>query len=441
LRFSEEQRVLGEGMESSGNNSQGIYYGWIIVGVALVSMAFWLGIRTSFSVFYVAFLEEFPWSRGSVAGAQSLALITYTFLAPIVGGLIDRFGPQRVVVPGIIVFAFGLGLCSLIKTLPQFYLLYGVIMGSGITCVGIVSYSAILAHWFERRRGLASGIAVSGMGLGTFTLVPLSQILISQWGWRSAFLVLGGLAMIILLPLNGIFLRHKPADVGQFIDGEKPAGLEPRGDETRNRSGKKVGEWRVGTVLCSGRFWALMGFTFFSTISIYGIFVHAIEFFVDQGIEKMKAAFVLAFVGVISSVFRVVWGWVSDRAGRELTFTFGLLCASMSVVFLLLIEKTGNRGFVYGFLVLFGVGWGVTAPMFMAVSADLFKGRIFGLIYGLVEAGIGVAGAIGAWMAGAIYDRTQSYQWAFILFIVFFSVSAALMWLAAPRKVRPGSAG
>jgi sugar phosphate permease len=102
------------------------YYGWIIVAVALVSMAFWLGIRSSFSVFYVALLEEFPWNRGASAGAQSMALITYTILSPIVGGLIDRFGPRRVVVPGILLLAMGLILCSTIETLNQFYLLYGL---------------------------------------------------------------------------------------------------------------------------------------------------------------------------------------------------------------------------------------------------------------------------------------------------------------------------
>ena len=159
------------------------FYGWIIVMVALVSMAFWIGIRTSFSVFYVALLEEFSWSRGDSAGAQSLALITYTVLAPLVGWLIDRFGPRRVIVPGILVLVIGLVMCATIKTLTQFYIFYGVFMGSGITCIGIISYSAILAHWFQKKRGLASGIAVSGMGLGTFLFVPVSQFFIDTVGW------------------------------------------------------------------------------------------------------------------------------------------------------------------------------------------------------------------------------------------------------------------
>ncbi|MBW1747995.1 MAG: MFS transporter [Deltaproteobacteria bacterium] len=126
------------------------FYGWIIVMVALVSMAFWIGIRTSFSVFYVALLEEFSWSRGDSAGAQSLALITYTVLAPLVGWLIDRFGPRRVIVPGILVLVIGLVMCATIKTLTQFYIFYGVFMGSGITCIGIISYSAIWPTGFRK---------------------------------------------------------------------------------------------------------------------------------------------------------------------------------------------------------------------------------------------------------------------------------------------------
>jgi MFS family permease len=184
-------------ISKGGTHRPGFYYGWIIVAVALVSMAFWLGIRSSFSVFYGALLDDFHWSRAGSAGVQSMALITYTFLAPLVGTLIDRFGPRRVVISGILIFAFGLMLCSSIKTLNQFYLLYGVVTGSGITCIGIITYSAILAHWFEKKRGLASGIAVSGMGLGTFLLVPLSQSFISMVGWQMTFIITGALVLII----------------------------------------------------------------------------------------------------------------------------------------------------------------------------------------------------------------------------------------------------
>ena len=412
------------------------YYGWIIVSVALISMAFWLGIRSSFSVFYVTLLEEFPWNRADSAGVQSVALITYTVMAPLVGGLIDRFGPRRVIVPGILILALGLMLCSAIETLAQFYLLYGVIVGAGISCIGIVSYSAILAHWFEKKRGLASGIAVSGMGLGTFLLVPMSQQFINMWGWRMTFVITGCLVLFILVPANALFLRHKPEELGQHPDGANSAELQNNHHPQDKSSPQQSVDWTLKKVLSTMRFWALIFFPFVGLFGIYIILVHNVRFLVDQGVAKMTAAFIFAIIGILSSIFRIFWGWLSDRTSRELTYTLGITCACLGVGSLLLFEMMGSKTFIYSYAVFFGMGWGVTAPMFMAVAADLFKGRIFGLIYGLLEAGIGIAGAFGAWMAGFIFDKTQSYQAAFVLVIVALLLSGGLVWLAAPRKYR-----
>ncbi|NIS72737.1 MAG: MFS transporter [Proteobacteria bacterium] len=412
------------------------FYGWLIVGVALVSMAFWLGIRSSFSVFYVALLEDFPWSRGETAGIQSTVFLTYTIMAPVVGGLIDRFGPRRVIAPGIVLLAVGLILSAYASTLLEFYLFYGIVMGAGITCIAIVSYTAILAHWFEKRRGVASGIAVSGMGFGTFLLVPLSQHLISLWGWRLAFVVLGALVLIVLFPLNVFFLRHKPQEMGLLPDG-LVARESPQGERSnRVEPGWLETDWTLGKALQKGRFWALLTFAFLLVMPIYIVLVHHVTFLVDNGIDKMKAAFAFAVIGIISSGFRIFWGWLSDHIGREGTSTMGAMCVAGAACTLLLLEKLGEGGFLYPFIVLFGAGWGVTAPMFMAVAGDLFRGRGFGLIYGILEGVIGVGGALGAWVAGFIFDETETYRWAFLL-VMFSSVFSCLfIWLAAPRKVR-----
>ena len=423
-----------------GTKSQGIYYGWMIVAVGLVSMAFWYGIRSSFSIFYVALLEDFPWSRGESAGVQSLSLITYTILAPLVGGLIDRFGPRRVIVPGILVLSLGLILCGSIETLTQFYIFYGVVAGAGITCIAIVSYSAILAHWFEKKRGLASGIAVSGMGLGTFLMVPLSQHFISLWGFRFSFVLLGILVVIVLLPLNGIFLRHKPQELGLYPDGLDVPISSPNVESRKENSiNMKTFDWTLRRAIKTRRFWALVLFPFFAFIGLFIVHVHNVKFLVDQGIDKMTAAYIYAMVGVVSTVFRIFWGWLSDRIWREITYSLGTICICLGIGSLLLMEITGQNAFSYPFFIFFGMGWGVTAPLFMSIAADLFKGKGFGLIYGIVEGGIGVAGAIGAWSAGFIFDRTHSYQWAFIIGIIVVLISGFLSWVAAPRKVRmPG---
>jgi len=411
------------------------YYGWIIVGVAVVSMAFWFGIRSSFSIFYVALLEDFKWSRAESAGVQSMALITYTVLAPIVGGLIDRFGPRRIIGPGILVLTVGLILSSLVNTLVQFYLLYGVITGAGVTCISIVSYSAILGHWFEKKRGLASGIAVSGMGLGVFLFVPLSQYFIALWGWRSAFVILGVLVLIVLLPLNIALLRHKPQELGLLPDGFDPVQSSSGKNGNKERKGCAENDWTIQRALRERSFWAFIVFPFLVVIGIYIILVHHVKFLVDIGIDKMTAALIFGFMGVISSCFRIFWGWLSDHIGREKTYTMGVVCMCLGVGSLLLIDTRDETFLVYAFFIFFGIGWGATAPIFMAAAADLFKGRIFGLIYGIVEGCIGVGGALGSWIGGYVFDTTQSYQWAFVLAIAMFLLSGIFIWIAAPRKI------
>lgn len=417
--------------------SRRFYYGWVIVGIGLLSMGFWFGIRATFSVFYVALLEEFSWGRGESAGVQSAALITYTFMSPFIGGLIDRYGPRRIILPGILMLSLGLALCASVRSLTQFYLYYGVVVGAGVTSISIVSYTAILAHWFEKKRGLASGIAVSGSGLGTFLLVPFTQYFIIMWGWRSTFISWSVLVFIILFPVTLLFLRYKPQDMGLLPDGLLTPPVAPRGHSDEKPAGPQGQEWTLVNLIRSGRFWALVAFTSLSLVGVYIIFVHCIRFLVDMGVDKMKAAYILALVGMISSLFRIFWGGISDRIGRESTFTMGMLCACMGLLSLLLMIHTGQQGYVYAFMLFFGAGWGATAPMFMAAATDIFKGKIFGLIYGIVEAFIGIAGAFGAWVGGFVYDRTQSYQWAFIIAFAAFALACVFMWFAAPRKSNP----
>ena len=413
-----------------------LYYGWLIVGVSIVSLTFWFGMRGIFSVFYVALLEDFPWSRGGGAGAQSMSLIVYTIMAPIVGVLIDRFGPRRIIVPGILFMASGLVFSASIQSLAQFYLLYGVLASIGAASIGVVSYTAILAHWFKKKRGAASGLAVSGVGLGAFILVPVSQHFISLWGWRLAFVALGFLALIFLLPLNSLFLRHKPQELGLYPDGVRGGGSSERGALEVMASAWSETDWTLRKALRTGRFWALMIFPFCAVVPVYIVLVHNVQFLVDKGIEKMTAAFVFAFIGIISSAFRIFWGWLSDSFGREKTYTLGMICMGIGICSLLLLEITGEKNLVYPFVLFLGSGWGATAPIFMSVAADLFQGRGFGAIYGMVEGSIGLGCALGAWVAGFIFDKTQSYQWAFVLAASLSLVSCLFAWLAAPRKVR-----
>ena len=417
------------------------YYGWVIVGLSMVSMAFWFGIRTTFSVFFVALIDHFHWGRAEAAGAQSIAMMVYMIMAPIIGTLVDRMGPRKVIVPGILLTGFGFLLCTQIRTLFQFYLFFGIIVGIGVTCLSIAPFTVILAHWFERKRGTANGLAGVGIGVGIFILVPLIQYLISSQGWPFAFFIFSLLIFAIPLPLNAIFLKHRPQEMGLLADGDPMTPSDKGGaEDPKDKEGSSPHlfqrEKELSEIFKTSQFWYAILYPSLTTLGVYIIIVHHVRYLVDQGVDKIWAASLFATVGAISAGFRLFWGWFSDRMGREITFTMGGFCFSSGILFLLLFQYGRSFTLLSLFALFFGAGWGVTAPMFMSITADLYKGKHFGLIYGMLEGVIGLGSAFGAWIGGYIFDQTKNYFWAFMIAMILNLISILLVWLAAPRKSR-----
>jgi MFS family permease len=418
------------------------YYGWAIVGLAMVSMSFWFGLRTTFSVFFVALIGHFGWSRAETAGAQSVSLLVYMVMAPAVGILVDRIGPRNIVLTGTLLLGAGLLLCTRINSLFHFYLFFGVIAGAGVTCLSIAPFTVILSHWFEKKRGTANGWASVGMGLGTFLFVPFIQSLISFHGWRFAYLILSVLVFTIPLPLIALFLRHRPEEMGIVANGVTPvAGLEKEswgGEKKRWDAGPAVTpeKGKIRDLMKTRRFWSFLLFPATMVLGVYIVIVHHVKYLVDLGVEGIWAASLFGATGALSAVFRIFWGWLSDRIGREITFTLGGSCFILGILSLILFQKNPSPSFLWFFAFFFGAGWGSTAPMFMSIAGDLYKGRHFGLIYGLLEGMIGIGAAAGSWVAGYIFDQTQSYSGAFTLAILSCAISVLLVWHVAPRKFR-----
>ena len=342
------------------------------MAVAMISIAFWFGVRTSFSVFYVSLVDAFGWSRGATAGAQSVAMIVYAVAAPTAGTLVDRYGPRRIILPGAVLLVLSIAACASIRSLPALYLYYGLGAGISIACLGPAPFTAVLAHWFKRRRGLASGLAVSGMGLGVLVLVPGVQVVIGRHGWQTGFLVLAAAVAVLALPLNGLLLRRSPASMGLSAETEMGPAVESGVGTTDDR------DWTLGRALRSVHFWALLAFPCLIMFPIYIVIVHFVAFLDGLGVSRVTAASALAMVGAVSAAGRVAWGWASDRLGREWTYTLGLIPFGLGLVCLLALEATGRQGLIVAFVILFGLGWGATAPMFMATAVDLFHGRMVG---------------------------------------------------------------
>jgi len=428
-------RLIGIMESLSSSHTKRFYYGWVIVGLAMLSMAYWFGLRTSFAIFFVALIDHFHWKRAEAAAALSIGMFAYMIMAPIVGILVDRIGPRKVILPGIILTGLGLLLCTQIETLFQFYLFFGVMACIGITCLSIAPFTVILTHWFEKNRGMANGLAGVGIGIGPLLFVPLFQYLISLFGWRFAFLAFSVLVFAIPLPLNALFLKHRPEEIGFLPDGGSFGSISK--EDLPTRSSSIQGDQMLKELIRTGRFWSLILFPSLTVFGVYIVLVHYVRYLVDLGVEKMWAASLFAIIGAVSGGFRFFWGWLSDRIGREITYTLGGICFSSGILGLLLFQYISSPFLLYLFAFFFGAGWGSTAPMFMSIAADLYKGKNFGLIYGMLEGMIGIGAALGTWVAGYIFDQTQNYFWAFVLAIFFDLIAIPLVWFVAPRKFRP----
>jgi len=412
-----------------GKIKKRFFYGWVIVALAMVCMAFWYAFRTVFAVFFVALIDHFHWSRAEAAGAQSIGMLVYMITAPVVGYLVDRVGPRKVMFPEIFLMGLGLLLCTQINSLLQFYIYFGVVAGTGVTFLSISPLTTILSHWFEKKRGLANGLASVGIGFGPLLFVPLIQYLINLRGWPFAFFIFSLLVFFVSPPLIGLFLRRRPEDMGLSIDGNPQSFPSQTVYFRKGNQGQ-----RVRDLIKTLRFWLFLLFPALAIFGVYIIIVHHVRYLVDLGVDRIWAASLFAAMGAMSAGFRFLWGWFSDRVGREITYTLGGICFALGILSLILFQTFPSVLFLYLFAFFFGGGWGSTAPMFMSIAGDLYKGRRFGLIYGMLEGMIGVGAAIGSWLGGYLFDQTQSYLLAFSIAIVYCIISIFLVWYVGPQK-------
>jgi MFS family permease len=415
------------------------YYGWVIIGVSFLTLFLALGIRFSFGVVYVALLKEYGWGRGETAGAFSLAMLTNGLFGMVSGDLIDRFGPRVVFPLGAAFLAMGLAAASYITAIWHLYLLFGMIIAMGINTLTYAPHMALIPKWFVRRKGLAAGLALAGMGLGTMVMAPVIQFLIDTVGWRFAFLILAGIVLGMVVPMTALFQRRSPEDVGQFPDGTFPVSGEthvPPSEEPSigTYSPDLPEQWTLRAALHTSDFWWIGLFNFSAGFIINTLVVHQAAHMVDVGYSAGLAALVVGLVGLFRSGGGVFFGLLSDRSGTKIAYTLGGTAALAGVLLFLLVRDTASPWMVYTFAILFGLGSGSPGPIGAAATADLFPGNSLGRIIGTSTVAYGLGGALGSYLGGYFYDYAGSYTVPFLLVMVSISLGVLAIWMARPRR-------
>lgn len=395
-----------------------------LVALAFLHIGVGRGLHGTFGVFFVAMLDTFGWSRAATAGAISLAIIFEGACLPWVGGLIDRFGGRKTLISGGLVLAVGLGFASTISSMWQLYFWVGIVSALGIALIGMVPHVAILSREFPRRRGTALGIAWAGGGVGIVLLVPVTQLMISNWGWPVAYVGLAAITGLLVIPPVLLFLPRSPktasAEVAHSItSAEKP----------------KDTDWTVKQALTNPAFWLLFIARTLASMGNQVIVTHTIAHAIDVGYGKVFAASIFGLMGVISIFGRIGFGYLADVMNRQLVFTLVQVISALGIWALLAMHDNSMPWLLYIYAICYGMGQGSRALVLSAISADIFHGKHFGAIFGYFTFSIGLGGAIGAWLGGYLFDVTRSYAVPFWVSLACLMVSVFIV-LASSKIVR-----
>ena len=415
------------------------YYGWVVIGIGFITLGIAFGIWYSFSVFFLTIIKEFGWSRGLGSSIFSVFILSHALTGPLTGYLQDRFGPRIVIPFGAFILALILMVTSQSMRLWHFYVAYGVFGGASVSLLGFTSHAAFLPNWFERKRGLAVGIASSGIGFGMLFIVPLVEKSIAAFGWRTTYVLLASIVFFLVGPLNLIFSRRRPEDLNLRPDGDSAS---PKDQPVRSSMVVKIvdkdwasTDWTLLSAARTYRLWLLLAAFFCLAYSYQGTLLHAISAMVDVGLARESAAFYFGILGIAGSGGKILFGYLSDRLGRERANTLGGMTAVVGILSLI------GSAFFLGplpiiFALLFGLGYGAAAPLMPSIAADIFMGRSFGLIFAVIGMGAGAGGAVGSFLSGVLRDMTGTYSIPLIMCIFSLTLSCLFIWIVGPREIR-----
>ena len=407
-----------------------IFYGWVISGLVFLNLGMAYGAQYSFGVLFPAMIEEFRWNRQSLAGAFSVYAFLYSFLGIILGRWVDRFGPRIVLMAGSICLGMGIGLISQVRAPYHLYLAYGLLASWGMSATYMTANPTIV-KWFVERRGMALGLAQSGLGVGIVLIPPLTGVLIEVFGWRNTCITLG-VSVFAVLFTTSFFLIGYPEKVGLLPDGHKANGPGRPGQESPGNILNEV-SWTVAEAIHTRSFWLLTVIFFCTWLMVFFPLVHLVIFTLDIGLSRSAAFTALSFLGGSSTLGRLSMGAISDRMGRKRTLGLNLTVQIFTWIWIL---YTGSTWMLMVFAGLFGFSYGGISAVFPAMVGDYFGRLKAASVIGAIFTIAGVAAAFGPIVGGIIYDQTKSYQLAFILGTVTNLFSLLLLFFSRPPVKR-----
>ena len=388
------------------------YPGWGVAAAAYIGVmvSFAAIMPYTFSLFLEPLTQAFGWHREAISSAFGIAAITVAVFSPGIGSLLDRFPPRRIIIPSVIVFATAYASLSLLTpNITRFYLTYFVlgVVGNG---TAQLAYTRAVLTWFQKRRGLALALVLTGSGTGSIVIPLVTQAVIHNYGWRSAYVTLGCIALLGL-PLTALLVRNRPLSLSQP-------------DETFSTGTS------VGTALRGSVFWILAVIIMLEAFGSNGLLSHLAALLTERGVSGESAALALSVMGATGIVGRLTTGFLLDRYFAPYVSMLMLAVASVGI-FTLTTAATATTALVG--TALLGYGLGSEADVVPYLIARYFGRKHFAALYGLTWTAYAVGGATGPVVVGRFYDRYGSYQPRFVFALALTCVAGAVLSLLLPR--------
>ncbi len=411
-----------------------MFYGWVIVTLALVvnglsSGPVWSGV----GVWIKALELHFGWSRAQLTGAFSMAQLEGSIIGPLMGYLIDKLGPRKMVFIGLVITGLGFLLFSRTGSLFTFYLSYGMIM-LGTAAGTWLPYMSVVNRWFLRKRGMAMAIAAEGSPLGGLVLVPILAWAVTpgSYGWSVTAQWIGVVFLCLAWPMSRM-IRVRPEDHGLLPDGDRPGGDRP--DQAIQRATRPVGggapqdelQFTARQAMRTPAFWFITFGHACSTILFATLTVHLVPMLTDQGLSLQTAANVFSVVMGVAAVFQLVGGYAGDRIPVNIAIAiFGFVQAAG----FLLAVLVNSIPMAMLFAIVFGAGFGGRNPLTTAIRGDYFGKNAFATITGISSAPMYAFMLAAPLFAAFLFDATGSYTLAFLIIGSLGMMSGVLFLLA-----------
>jgi predicted MFS family arabinose efflux permease len=386
-------------------------YRYLVLLIGFITLAGAGGVSSSFSVFYSTLLKEFDWSHAAAASVYSVNMLVLAASAPLMGWLLDRFGPRWLFAAAAALVGLAWMACSTLRSLGQFVLFYGGLSAVGQTALSLAM--VVVSRWFQQtHRGRAIGLADVGTGFGHVVFVPGAAWLIATLGWRMAFVVVGAAVLAVIVPLN---LLHRP---------------------TPTTGTPSLSASTIQGALRTRVLWMLCVAHLCMTITMTMVNVHLVEFLVGTGtLHILAASTVFSALSLVSLGGRTFFGWLADRLKGEGAFTAAMSCTMTGFVMLLLLGALATRWPLYAFIISYGFAQGAGGIAIAAKTVEVFHGPRLGTIFMVVTLSGNLGAAFGAWVGGRLFDLTGSYALTFFTAIASGTLAVGCMW--AGRKGQP----